>query len=150
MGVDDRVVTPVDGSSLTTSWFGSGAWIAAGKPSFGGCLKTSRSSVCVTGSRLPVRMKNGTPAQRQFSISRRSAAYVSVVESGATPSIVEVAVVLAAHVVRRVGGVDRAEERDLCVLERLRVAAGGGSIAAAATTCIRWLTTTSRSAPTGS
>jgi hypothetical protein len=32
-------------------------------------------------------MKNGTPAQRQFSISSRSAAYVSVVESGATPSI---------------------------------------------------------------
>ena len=26
----------------------------------------------------------------------------------------------------------------------------GGSIAAAATTCMRWLTTTSRSAPTGS
>jgi len=32
-------------------------------------------------------MKNGTPDQRQFSISRRSAAYVSVVESAATPSI---------------------------------------------------------------
>ena len=63
------------------------------------------------GSRLPVRMKNGTPAQRQFSISSRSAAYVSVVESGATPSIVEVAVVLAAHVVRRVGLGDRAEQR---------------------------------------
>ena len=59
----------------------------AGKPSRGGCLNTSRSSVCVTGSRLPVRMKNGTPDQRQFSISSRSAAYVSVVESGATPSI---------------------------------------------------------------
>ena len=77
---------PVVGSSLTTSWFGcSESYIA--KPSFGGCLKTSRSSVCVTGRRLPVRMKNGTPAQRQFSISSRSAAYVSVVESSATPSI---------------------------------------------------------------
>jgi hypothetical protein len=32
-------------------------------------------------------MKNGTPDQRQFSMSRRSAVYVSVVESGATPSI---------------------------------------------------------------
>ena len=36
---------------------------------------------------LAVRMKNGTPDQRQFSISSRSAAYVSVVESAATPSI---------------------------------------------------------------
>ena len=56
-------------------------------PSRGGRLKTRRSSVCVTGSRLPVRMKKGTPDQRQFSISSLSAAYVSVVESGATPSM---------------------------------------------------------------
>ena len=60
--------------------------VAAGQnPSRGGRLKTSRSSVWVTGSRLPVRMKKGTPAQRQFSMSSRSAAYVSVVEPGATP-----------------------------------------------------------------
>ena len=70
-----------------------------------------------------MRMKNGTPDQRQFSISSRSAAYVSVVESGATPSMSQVAVVLAAHVVGRVGRRDRAEERDLRVLDRLRVAA---------------------------
>ena len=57
------------------------------KPSRGGRLNTSRSSVWVTGSRLPVRMKNGTPDQRQLSISSRSAAYVSVVESGATPGM---------------------------------------------------------------
>ena len=48
--------------------------VARPKPSLGGCLNTSRSSVWVTGRRLPVRMKNGTPAQRQFSISSRSAA----------------------------------------------------------------------------
>ena len=64
---------PVVGSSRTTSWFGS-AWPASPNPSRGGRLNTSRSSVCVTGSRLPVRMKNGTPAQRQFSISSRNAA----------------------------------------------------------------------------
>ena len=34
-----------------------------------------------------MRMKNGTPDQRQFWISSRSAAYVSVVEPSATPSI---------------------------------------------------------------
>ena len=79
--------TPVDGSSLITVWLGSGVCWKVAKPSRGGCLKTSRSSVCVARRRLPVRMKNGTPDQRQFSISRRRAAYVSVVESGATPSI---------------------------------------------------------------
>ena len=52
--------------------------------------------------------------------------YVSVVESGRDAVDVEVAVVLAADVVRRIGGGDRAVERDLGVLERLRVAACGG------------------------
>jgi len=55
-------------------------------PSLGGRLKTSLTSVCVVGRSFPVRMKKGTPDQRQFSISSRRAAYVSVVESGATPS----------------------------------------------------------------
>ncbi len=76
---------PVEGSSLTTIWFGSEDAIP--KPSRGGCLNTTRTSVWVTGRRFPVRMKNGTPDQRQFSISSRSAAYVSVAESAATPSI---------------------------------------------------------------
>jgi hypothetical protein len=44
------------------------------KPTRGGRWKTRRSSVCVTGMRLPVRMKIGTPDQRQLSMSRRSAA----------------------------------------------------------------------------
>ncbi len=57
------------------------------KPRRGGSRKTARSSVWVTGSFLPVRMNQGTPAQRQLSISRRIAAYVSVVDSDATPSI---------------------------------------------------------------
>ena len=116
---------PVDGSSLITSWLGSGRRSSAAKPRCGGCLKTSRTSVCVTGSRLPARMKNGTPDQRQLSISSRSAVYVSVrrVRSDAVDR--EVALVLAAHVVRRIGRPDRSVERDLRVLERLRVAAGG-------------------------
>ena len=48
-------------------------------------------------------MKNGTPAHRQLSMSSRNAAYVSVVEPSGAPVDVEVAVVLAAHVVGRVG-----------------------------------------------
>ena len=51
--------------------------------------------------------------------------YVSVRRVRSDAVDVEVAVVLAADVVRRVGGGDRAEERDLRVLERLRVTAGG-------------------------
>ena len=64
---------------------------------------------------------------------------------------VEVAVVLTANVVRGVGVGDGVEERDLGVLDHRGVIRREGiSIADAATTCIRWLTTTSRSAPTGS
>ena len=70
------------------SWSGSGRRVPSGrKPSRGGCLNTSRSSVTVTGMFLPVRMKNGTPDQRQLSTWSCRAAYVSVVESEATPSI---------------------------------------------------------------
>ena len=47
-----------------------------------------------------------------------------MVESGATPSILQVAVVLPAHVVRGVGRRDRAEQRELGVLQRFRVVAG--------------------------
>ena len=47
-----------------------------------------------------------------------------MVESAATPSIFEVAVVLAAHVVRRIGRRHRAEQRELRVLQRFRVVAG--------------------------
>ena len=50
-------------------------------------MKISLSSHCSTGSSFPVRMKNGTPLQRQLSISKRIAAKVSVFESFATPLI---------------------------------------------------------------
>ena len=43
------------------------------------------TSVAVSGSDLPARMKKGTPAQRQESTSSRTAAKVSTVEVGATP-----------------------------------------------------------------
>ena len=67
---------PVVGSSLITSWLSIGSRIPCieMKPSRGGRLNTSRTSVWVTGSRLPVRMNQGTPDQRQLSISSRSAA----------------------------------------------------------------------------
>ncbi len=71
----------------STSWFGSGRGVSRGtNPSHGVVLKTTRTSVTVTGSDLPARMKNGTPDQRQLSISRRMAQNVSVCEPGATPS----------------------------------------------------------------
>ena len=57
LGVERSILMPVDGSSLITSWFGvrpAGPIVA--KPSRGGCLNTSRSSVWVTGRCLPVRM----------------------------------------------------------------------------------------------
>ena len=57
------------------------------KPSLGGRSKTSLTSVWVAARCFPVRMKNGTPDQRQLSMSSRRAAYVSVVESAATPSV---------------------------------------------------------------
>ncbi len=56
-------------------------------------------------------------------MSRRSAANVSVVESGATPVDVPVAVVLAAHVARRIGVGDGPERGGLRVLDGLGVAA---------------------------
>ena len=62
------------GVPLTTTWFASVWGPMTPKPSLGGRLKMTRSSVSVTGSRLPVRMKNGTPDHRQFSISSRIAA----------------------------------------------------------------------------
>ena len=67
--------TPVDGSSLTTSWLGSGGLSPTSpNPSRGGLLNMRRTSVWVIGRCLPVRMKNGTPDQRQLSMSSRRAA----------------------------------------------------------------------------
>ena len=117
--------TPVEGSSLITSWFGSGRRSSTSKPSFGGCLKTRRTSVCVTGRRLPARMKNGTPDQRQFSMFEPQRGERLGGRVGGHPVDREVAVVLAADVARRIGGLDRAVERDLGLLERVHVATGG-------------------------
>ena len=66
--------TPVDGSKRMTSWFGGGSCRLGKKPSLGACLNTRRTSVSRHGRCLPVRMKNGTPYQRQLSIRSFSAA----------------------------------------------------------------------------
>ena len=42
--------------------------------------------VVLTGIDFPARMRNGTPDQRQLSMRSRRAAYVSVVDPGATPA----------------------------------------------------------------
>ncbi len=68
-----------------------------------------------------MRRRNGTPAQRQFSISTSSATNVSVSESGATPSSVPVALVLAAHDAGRVERLHRLEDLQLLGGEGLRV-----------------------------
>src|ERR1700722_923210 len=47
-------------------------------------IETMRAPSAIS---LPVRRKNGTPAQRQLSISQRSAMNVSVSESRDTPSL---------------------------------------------------------------
>jgi hypothetical protein len=93
---------PVAGSIFTINWLGAGGRFPSGrKPSRGACRNTSRSSVWVTGRRLPVRMKNGTAAHRQVCRSP-SAGAVGLRRRSCGHSLdVEVAVVLAAHVMRR-------------------------------------------------
>ena len=70
-------------------------------------------------------MKNGTPDQRQLSISSRSAQYVSVFESGAYAVDVEVSVVLAAHVARGIGLGHRVEDVALAVVDDVHAVARG-------------------------
>src|SRR5437763_1286673 len=53
----------------------------------GGRLRPRPASVWVGGRHLAVRRAPGAPDPRQLSTSSFSAAYVSVVESGATPSM---------------------------------------------------------------
>ncbi len=112
---------PVVGSSLTTSWFGSGGATRSLKPRFGACLKTSRSSVWVAWQALPGpdEERHAGPApvldlqpKRRVGLGRR--ARIDAVD-------VEIAVVLPAHVVRRVGVGDGVEERDQGVLDHRRV-----------------------------
>ena len=73
------------------------------KPSQGVVLKTTRTSVTEVGSAFPARMKNGTPDQRQLSISRRQSAEGLGLRAGRHARHVEVAAVLATHVPGRVG-----------------------------------------------
>src|SRR5882672_1163934 len=51
----------------------------------GTSFRKTEISLARFGNRLPVRMKNGTPAQRQLSIQICSATNVSVRELGLTP-----------------------------------------------------------------
>ena len=53
---------------------------------FGGSRNAMEMIRWPSASRLPVRRKNGTPAQRQLSIWHFSAMNVSVSDSGSTPS----------------------------------------------------------------
>ena len=58
----------------------------AGNMLFGGSRKAIEMMRWPSASRLPVRRKKGTPAQRQLSIAHLSAMKVSVSDSGSTPS----------------------------------------------------------------
>ena len=53
---------------------------------FGGSRKAIEMMRWPSARRLPVRRKNGTPAQRQLSMEHLSAMKVSVSDSGSTPS----------------------------------------------------------------
>ena len=52
---------------------------------FGGSRKAIEMMRWPAAMRLPVRKKNGTPAQRQLSMKHLSAMKVSVSDSGSTP-----------------------------------------------------------------
>jgi hypothetical protein len=70
----------------------------------GGLRSVPPTSVGAAASDLPARIRNGTPSQRHESMRRRSAATVSTDDSGATPCILRVAPILAAHEVFRAQG----------------------------------------------
>ena len=80
--------TPSLGWTVSTSTLGrtrrpiSVPWNAT----WGTGFSVTAISVTLRVRRLPVRRYIGTPAQRQLWTSRRSAAYVSVVESSGTPA----------------------------------------------------------------
>ena len=76
---------PGSGSIRRTIWLGSALVGSGRKASRGVRRRSSRTSVTMCGSALPARRKMGTSAQRQLSISSRSAGKVSVAEPLATP-----------------------------------------------------------------
>ena len=63
------------------------AFEPAGNIDSGGSLKAIEMTRAPSASFLPVRRKNGTPAQRQLSISTLRATNVSVSEYSATSSL---------------------------------------------------------------
>ena len=68
-------MTPSSLPSRKRRWFGCGRRRpAAVNSSRGGALNSTIASVAVTGRCLPVRISQGTPAQRHESISKRRAA----------------------------------------------------------------------------
>ncbi len=88
-------------------------------------LKTTRTSVTVTGMALPARMKNGTPDQRQLSISQLHRAERLRLRVRRDTGNVAVARVLAADVVRGVGLGHRDEDVALAVVDDVHAASGG-------------------------
>ena len=100
---------------------------------------------------LPVRKKKGTPAQRQLSMSQRSATNVSVSDSGATPGIVAIALVLA-RATTWVTSSGRMERKTLFFSSLMATGsrAVGGSMAMKARIWKRWVTTMSLKAPVAS
>jgi hypothetical protein len=101
-------IEPGSAKSMTISFRPSRAPI--GNIRSGGSWKPSVTSCRLAASFLPERRKNGTPAHRQLSISTRTAAMVSVRESGATPSSSRVPGVLAADDALHVDGPERVED----------------------------------------
>ena len=116
--------TPVVGSSLTTSWFGSGtARPSSSKPSSRRMLEDEpelglRHRQALAGADEE---RHARPAPVLDVQAQRGVRLGGRVRRDAVDR--QVAVVLAADVVGRVGVVDRAQERDLRVLDRLRIAA---------------------------
>ena len=75
---------PVTGQPLPlVSMGGTSIWFTC--IAIGIILSVSRANEDSTAMRLPVRRKNGTPAQRQLSIKKRSATKLSVADVAATP-----------------------------------------------------------------
>ena len=89
------------------------------KPSQGVALKTTRTSVTVSGSDLPARMKKGTPDQRQLSISIRQSAERFRLRTARDAVDVEVPAVLPPDVPRRVGFGHRHEHVPLAVVDHV-------------------------------
>ena len=114
------------GSSLMTSWLGSGLRVGQIESQLGRAVEDEPDLGLGRRQVLPGADEEG---------NARPAPVVDVEPEGGVrlgrrvggDAIgVEVALVLAAHVVRGVGGLDRAEDRELRVLDRLGVAPGGG------------------------